>query len=208
MKKILLIASIIVFFYSLADTPYRAVGEISSEMYSKAGREFYLICDSILELPDESKIKGKSDIVDNIKFYIKMKAIPNKDTMHIGDTFLIDIIFTNISDKKVAFYPKGYLNMSYFRDTTHLYFSVLAPDYGLRIYPEFRDLKYLSPDSSLTESYEIRVEPYFFRLGENRLEILYSSYDFMDKKLRTIMKLYGILWSNEFNIMVEPKNDN
>lgn len=138
----------------------------------------------------------ENDTSGLIDKYLTLSVELNQGTVRLNGELSLTIVFKNITDSCISFYPKALLSIV--RPSGGFEFD----SYFLNETTDVRQPYKIRPGASYKETYQVPVKPPVFRKGENFLHLYYICKE-QKGKLKIYNKLYGSLSSEEFVISVE-----
>lgn len=136
-----------------------------------------------------------SDDIKDINHFLEFRAIFPSDTLRIGETVRIEVLFKNKSDSTIRLFPVAITVL------TRIY-GMEAEIYPINIPYDYSKSIELKPKAIYSCSYFIQIEKSFFVLGEN---VFHITYTFCPKgKNRIYSKMYGLLASPDILLVAKP----
>jgi hypothetical protein len=134
----------------------------------------------------------------NIDDFLKLEFSFKMDTVRIGETVEINVIFKNKTDKMFQFYP----NASLYITKPFVAFGV---DFAFPVCDtlDFTKTDVIKPRAINFYRYDILINKNFFKLGDNRLVMHYRCNELKGEN-RIYNKLCGSLSSQEIKLVVVP----
>lgn len=133
---------------------------------------------------------------NNIESVISLSVNFTADTVYQGEELSLTVVFENVTDSSLSFYPKAILSI--IRPTAGFEYE----SYLLNKSLDFRYVSEIIPKGIYEETYIVKANEQVFKTGKNHLKLYY--YCKRQKgKYKKYNKLYGSLESREFVIFVK-----
>ena len=134
---------------------------------------------------------------------IDFSILITKDTMHFNDTLEIVLNYKNITKEKIYFYPNAIIGLIHYHPEAFItYDNPKRIMYSLNDTCTYYEKQFIPSQKSFNDVYRIKVDSNFFYKGKNNICVFYhfKEYNFKQKKKNII---YGSLWSDPFQIIIE-----
>lgn len=135
------------------------------------------------------------DDIKDINQFLELRVILPSDTLRIGETVRIEVLFKNKSDSTIHIFPVAPIAF------TRIY-GMEAEIYPINMSYDYSKSIDLRPRAIYSYPYFIQIEKSFFVLGKN---VFYATYTFCPKgKNKIFSKLWGLLASPEIHLVIRP----
>jgi len=134
-----------------------------------------------------------------INNFLELELRFTMDTVKIGETVELNMIFRNKTDTTLQFYPKAVIHIT----KPFVAFGIDCA-YLINDTLDITKIAEIKPRAVCIYTYNVLVNEKFFKIGENSLTLNYRCNELKGKD-KVYNKLCGTLNSNEIRLIVLPK---
>lgn len=140
---------------------------------------------------------------------IELNASVNTDSIDMEDTLEVNLIFKNVSNSYISFYPNAIIGMIHDHKEFITYDNQEKIAYKLHDKCNYDSVFALKPGQGLKYIYRIKASENFFNEGANNILFFYHLYEMpLNKGKQKVYKKKAILslWSSPIEIYISSQD--